>query len=97
MRFSGNASFNFGVACKVQVSSLTFACSYLYWLYDRFIMEDEHRANEVCSLSHSILQLLLPSCHFTYFALADATGFHSWRCKAHALHLATHGHWPAVI
>ena len=30
-----------------QISSLTMLCRYVYWLYDRFIMEDEHRASEV--------------------------------------------------
>jgi hypothetical protein len=39
------------VACELQVISLILAFRHLYWLYDRFIMEDEHRANEVRTLS----------------------------------------------
>jgi hypothetical protein len=48
--------------CAVQGSiqlSLIVIPSYLYWLYDRFIMEDEHRANEVSIAAPSRPTLLL--------------------------------------
>jgi hypothetical protein len=53
-----------------------------------------------CELFHFhvvLLLLVLPRRRVSYNLPADATCVHSWRREAPALHLATHGHWAAVI
>ena len=95
-----------------QISSLTMLCRYVYWLYDRFIMEDEHRASEVFisftlppphnSPRHAFLLLLLLLLLLLFrlfdqpLVLTDAACFNAFCRQASALHVAAHRDRPAV-
>ena len=92
-----------------QISSLTMLRRYVYWLYDRFIMEDEHRASEVVisftlppphnSPRHAFLLLLLLLLFRLFdqpLVLTDAACFNAFCRQASALHVAAHRDRPAV-